>query len=291
MARHSRRKRKEEEAEDTEAWLRTYGDMITLLLCFFVLLFSFSTIDDETFDQIMISLHQSFSGVLPEGRTMVPPEDQIDIGKDEVPEDPELDETQEEEVEEMKELQQQIEEYIEERDLDDVMSIIMDERGLMLRFQDKILFDTARAELRDEAENILSEISVFLNQVDNEITIEGHTDDRPMRGPQFDTNWELSTGRATSVLRFLAEDNDIEPHRLSAIGYGEYRPLVPNDSPDNMQLNRRVDMTILWSTFERGEFLDRGADEDLMDVDDLEEFLQQHDEDVDNIEEFIDEGG
>ena len=288
MARN-RRKKKEEEADDSEAWLRTYGDMITLLLCFFVLLFAFSTIDDATFDQIMISLHESFSGVLPEGRTMVPPEDRIDIGKDEVPDDPDFE--QQQEIEEMRELQRQLEEYIEERDLENVMSIIMDERGLMLRFQDKILFDTARAELRDEAENILSEISVFLNQVDNEITIEGHTDDRPMRGPQFDSNWELSTGRATSVLRFLAEENDIEPHRLSAIGYGEYRPLVPNDSPDNMQLNRRVDMTILWSTFERGEYIDRGLDEDLMDVDDLEELLQQHDEDIDDIEEFIDEEG
>ncbi len=291
MAKHSRRRKKEEENGDDEAWLRTYGDMITLLLCFFVLLFSFSTIDDETFDEILISLHESFSGVLPEGRTMVPPEDQQDIAEDVPDEVREAQEDAREEVEEMEELQQQLEEYVQEEDLEEVMSIIMDDRGLMLRFQDKILFDTARAELRPEAQSVLSEISIFLNEVDNEITVEGHTDDRPMHGPQFDTNWELSTGRATSVLRFLSEENDVAPERLSAVGYGEYRPLAPNDSPENMQLNRRVDITILWSTYERGDLMDRGPEEDLIDSEELDELLKEHEQEIEKIEEQIDEGG
>ena len=284
----ARKRKKEEENIDTEAWQRTYGDMVTLLLTFFVLLYSMSTIDDATFEQIMISLHESFSGVLSEGRTQVPPENMKDISK-EIPED--VGDDMAEEIEDMQDMYAQFEEYIEEQELEDVMSIMMDERGLLLRFQDKILFDTAEADLREEAEGVLSDVALILEQVDNEVSIEGHTDDRPISTERFPTNWELSTERATSVLRFLVEENDLEAYRFFATGYGEYRPIVPNDSPENMQLNRRVDITVLWSAFEREEIMDRGPEEDLVDIDEWMEDIGEKEKDLEDVEEILEEGG
>ncbi len=290
-----RKRRKEGEGMDKNAWLQTFGDMMTLLLVFFVMLFSFSTIDHETFEEIMISIHESFSGVLEAGTTKVPPEDVKDIA-DDVPEDFGDDMT--EEQREMMDMYQQFDDYIEEKNLDEVMSIMMDERGLMLRFQDKILFDSGKAELKPEAREILTKVAEILAQVDNEVTVEGHTDNVPQYSYRFPSNWELSTGRATSVLRYLVEENDMEPQRFFAAGYGEYRPIAPNTSPENRQLNRRVDITVLWSYYERDEYLDRGTEEDLVEAEKWKELYEEHEENFDDIdfehdntEDFLDEGG
>ncbi len=261
MPRPNRRRRSQDSGESGSSWLQTYGDMITLLLAFFVLLYSISTIDAVKFERMMVSIHESFSGVLPERQAQMPREDPEirlpDPSDREVPDEEEL---------RMEEIYEELADYIEEADLEDIVLLEMEERGVVMRFQDKILFDPGEADLKQEGYEVLDDIAAILATVPNEITIEGFTDDVPQNTPEFPSNWELSTGRATTVLRFLAEEAGIEAERLSATGYGEYRPIVPNDSPENRQLNRRVDITLLWSTWEKGDLMDR----DTVDLDEVE---------------------
>ncbi|ACB84986.1 flagellar motor protein MotB [Natranaerobius thermophilus] len=233
-------------------WLQTYGDMITLLLAFFVLLYSISTVDAEKFERMLVSLHESFSGVLPEHRAQIPREDpNITL--------PEPSERQvpSEEEQMMEDIYDQLEDYIEDADLAEVVMLETEERGIVIRFQDKILFDSGRAELRSESLEILGDIAEILEEIPNEIKVEGFTDDVPIDTPEFPSNWELSAARATTVLRYLSEEGGLDPGRLQATGYGEYRPMVPNDSPENRQLNRRVDITVLWSVWEQDDYYDR----------------------------------
>ncbi|OWZ84236.1 flagellar motor protein MotB [Natranaerobius trueperi] len=257
MPKFNRQRRNREQDFDSSGgnWLQTYADTITLLLAFFVLLYSMSTIDAEKFDRVLVSLHESFSGVLSEHQAQIPKEDP-DITL------PSPDRNIPEKEERMMEnIYDQLKEYIDEADLADVVLLDKEEHGVVLRFQDKVLFDPGSANLKREGVDILNEIASILKEVPNEIKVEGFTDDVPQNTPEFPSNWELSTGRATTVLRNLTETGELDPERLSATGYGEYRPMVPNDSPENRQLNRRVDITVLWSIWEKGEFYDRDTTE------------------------------
>jgi chemotaxis protein MotB len=120
----------------------------------------------------------------------------------------------------------------------------MDERGLVLRFQDSVLFEKSKADILSQTLGALKEIAKILKTTDNPIRIEGHTDDLPINTVKYPSNWELSTTRATNVLRFLIQEG-LPGNRLSAVGYGEFRPLVPNDSEENRKKNRRVDLVLI----------------------------------------------
>jgi len=116
----------------------------------------------------------------------------------------------------------------------------------IINIDNSICFDSGSAVLKKDIKKTLSKISKTLsNFPENNIQVEGHTDDVPIRSRQFSSNWELSSARALAVLRLLLEKSDIEPERLSAAGYGEYHPNVPNDSSENRRLNRRVDIVIV----------------------------------------------
>jgi chemotaxis protein MotB len=116
----------------------------------------------------------------------------------------------------------------------------------IINIDNSILFDSGRTTVKEGVKKSLSKIAEALNNFpENNIQIEGHTDDVPIRTPKFPSNWELSAARALSVLRFFVDKTDVDPRKLSAVGYGEYHPLVPNDTPENKRLNRRVDIVIL----------------------------------------------
>jgi chemotaxis protein MotB len=116
----------------------------------------------------------------------------------------------------------------------------------IINIDNSILFDSGKAEVKEGVKKSLSKIAVALNDFpENNIQIEGHTDDVPIHTARFPSNWELSAARALAVLRFFVDKTDVDPRRLSAVGLGEYHPLVPNDSPENRRLNRRVDIVIL----------------------------------------------
>ncbi len=141
------------------------------------------------------------------------------------------------------ELAEQLKKEIEEKQI----RVEMLNKGLVITFIDEVLFDSGKAELRKSAYSVLDRVSPVLNnQVSNrDIAIEGHTDNRPIKQSKWKSNWELSTSRATSVLHYLVDNRNIDPTRLSAVGYGEFSPVTDNDTKMGRQQNRRVEITIL----------------------------------------------
>lgn len=237
------RKRKVEEKSGGAAeWLTTYSDMVTLLLCFFVLLFSFSEIDAQKFRSIMSSF-QGGAGVLESGTAMDIPENLL--GDDNV------------DADELAKLKSVIEEYAEESGLKGEITLKVEERGLVIRFMDSIFFDSGKADLKPESKQILHYVAELLNREEfkqKQIKIEGHTDTDPIiYSNTYPTNWELSAIRATNVLRYLVEVEKISGDRISSSGYSYYRPIAPNNTKANKAKNRRVDIVILKSSQELWE--------------------------------------
>lgn len=119
------------------------------------------------------------------------------------------------------------------------------QEGVYLTLSDKLLYDTGRAELKPNAMPIIDRVAGILKTTSFNLRVEGHTDNIPIHTPQFPSNWELSTARAVSVVRYLVEAKQIDPIRLSAVGYGEFKPVAPNDTPEGRQANRRVEMVLI----------------------------------------------
>jgi len=116
----------------------------------------------------------------------------------------------------------------------------------IINIDNSILFDSGRATLKKPVKTSLAKIAdALINFPENNLQVEGHTDDVPIKTAKYPSNWELSSARALAVLRFFSDNTEIDPRKLSAVGYGEYQPLVPNDTPENRKLNRRVDIVIL----------------------------------------------
>ncbi len=130
--------------------------------------------------------------------------------------------------------------FIEERQIADEVIISRKQRNLTIDFSNKLLFKSGNAELLEDGRELLGIIAVALKQSSSPLRIEGHTDNIPISTKKYPSNWELSTARAVAVLKFLHEEHHIPAERLLAMGYGEYRPIVPNDTPENRARNRRV---------------------------------------------------
>ncbi len=241
-----KRSRQEEPQAGAPLWMTTYGDMVTLLLCFFVLLFSFSTVDAQKF-QSMIQSFQGSLGILESGTSITTDNFITEAMKDELTTD------QRQELEDFRKLEEVVETYLESYDLESDVLVSQENEGLMLRFQDNVLFDPGKAELKPKSKEILSDIAIFLQSpefISKSIRVEGHTDTvKVNRSSIYPTNWELSAGRASNVVRYFIEDIDLAPERFSISGYGEYRPIVPNDTAENKSKNRRVDIVILRSEY------------------------------------------
>ncbi|MBF8983088.1 OmpA family protein [Lutibacter sp. B2] len=241
-----RKKKQEESKAGAPEWMTTFSDLMTLLLCFFVLLFAFSTIDQKKFSAVMQSFQGSL-GVLKAGRTIEPTEYINEALKD----DDIANEIKE--IENFKKLKEQVEDYLEANDINEQILVDIDEKGLLLRFKENVIFDSGHAILKLQAKDTLKFLADLLKQEEflgKHVRVEGHTDADPIiSSKKFPTNWELSVSRASNVVRFLIEEAGIEPKRLSASGYSEYYPVAPNDTYQNKSKNRRVDIVILRSQF------------------------------------------
>ncbi len=224
-----------EQKKGAPLWMTTYADMVTLLLAFFVLLFAFSNIDVQKFQAIMSAFRGSM-GVLDGGRTVTTDNTMQSH-------------TAQLDLEQLQQIQQQLRASLQRENMEQTVLLHLEERGLVLRFADQVLFDLGRASLTPQAIDILSRVSPILLDLPNPIRVEGHTDNLPINTTQFPSNWELSTHRATNVIRYLIETEGFDPYQLSVAGYGEFRPIVPNDSQDNRALNRRVDIIIMYIEF------------------------------------------
>ena len=151
------------------------------------------------------------------------------------------------ELDELSQTKRLLEERLDQEIKDKQVRLEMMEKGLVITFVADVLFDSGKAAIRSEAYPSLDKVAVVLkeNVPELNVGIEGHTDNEPIRFSGWKSNWELSTSRALSVLHYLVNKKGIAPQRLSAIGYGEYRPVASNDTKENRLLNRRVEIVIL----------------------------------------------
>lgn len=234
MARNRNRK-EDENKNGSPAWMTTFGDLMTLLLVFFVLLYSFSVMDIEKF-QGFISSFQNQLGVL-DGGTTISDENLIHRGSIGTNFSPS--------IQNFNRIMGEMSSYVQEEGLSDQVELELTERGLVVRLTGTILYDIGKAELRPEGKNLLDEIAGLIIDIPNNIMVEGHTDNWPINTDQFPSNWELSTARATNVVKYFMEHTALEPRRLMAAGYSEYRPLYDNDTVEHRSRNRRVEIVIL----------------------------------------------
>ncbi len=226
--RRSRRK-KLPEISNNERWLLTYADLITLLLAFFVVMYSMSQVDAKRFGQVSKALH----GILKGGNGVLRYEEfQSEKGHGVL------------KVGDLKMLQSLVEKEFKSPGKEEVQTEIT-ERGLVIHIVESALFREGSSDMLPNAINVLERVYDQIGHIPNHIRVEGHTDDRKIHTARYPSNWELSSARATEVVRYFIDNYNFPPDRISALGYGKYRPVRPNTSIENRARNRRVDIVIL----------------------------------------------
>jgi chemotaxis protein MotB len=255
-----RKRKKDDSSGDGAYWMDTYGDMVTLLLTFFVLLFSFSTIDAQKWEEIVSSLSGTpFVAIqaLDPGdvKADVQPLDETSWDLPEPTPSPDPSEQAENAMNQAKiaeikeqfdELYDKIKSHVQINGLQDELNVEMNNNVILMTMNESALFDSGSAVLKPVAKEILPSICEILKQYDsliNWIRIEGHTDNVPIQNGQFKNNWELSDARAGSVRDYLLA-LEVNGFKLYPAGLGELHPIVPNDSKENQTHNRRVDFVI-----------------------------------------------
>lgn len=253
-----KRREKKEESMELESggmmrWLITYADMLTLLFALFVILFALAAAEQKKAFQEVAAQFRAVFGVIPGGTTVLPAEgtnqgvmykiiagEPREGGPGGIARPTPVAGTG---GDLEGELRRKLERQLGARKV----RIRREARGLVVSLlTDKLLFDLGDTALKPELKEILGKIAdVLKKHPQHDIAVEGHTDDLPMRTASIPSNWELSALRATAVVKHLVTAEGLDPARLSAAGYGEHQPLVPNISEANRRLNRRVDIVIL----------------------------------------------
>lgn len=241
MAKKKRGKKHEEEA--SEAWLLPYSDLMTLLLALFIALFAISQTDQTKLQALAQAFTAAFNIGGPSFFEGAGPNMSMQreiMSSEDAGNDAYIQENQS-----LENLKEQLDNYIEQNQLQEELSTQMEEEGLMIRIKEKALFPSGSAELVEESQRIGPIVAGLLAAVPERVLISGHTDTDPISTAQFPSNWELSSVRAMTFMKFLLSINaNLNPARFSAIGYGEYRPIAPNDTAENKQKNRRVEILI-----------------------------------------------
>jgi chemotaxis protein MotB len=227
----ARKKIPEETDSGAPGWMLTYGDMMTLILTFFILLETFSTVQESKFKSVAGSLRMAL-GVNAH-------ESAVSLKRDDVyPSNVQV-------TEELLEQAFRMRMELAGRNLVENVKIYITDRGLHIVIADPLLFDLGSDKLKSRAFPTLDLIAELIRKNEKtKITVEGHTDNLPIHSPRFPSNWELSSARALAVVKYFAFQNNLDPARFSATGYGEYRPIKPNDSDKNRAQNRRVEIYI-----------------------------------------------
>ena len=214
-------------------WEVVYSGFILIMLCFFVMLSSFATMEEAKVMRFVRSFAAAVS-VFPGGR-------KFDSGLVVLPESADMVENSSELAKIFEELKVMTEEY----HLGNEVALSYTPEGLVMRLSDHALFDMGVADLAPEAMPLLAKIGEIIAKTTYLIRIEGHTDNLPIHTEQFPSNWELSATRAVNVLRYFSEAHQISQKRLSAVGFAEYHPLMPNDSAGRRAKNRRVEIIFI----------------------------------------------
>jgi len=279
-------KKKHVEKENSERWLLTYSDLITLLMILFVIMYASSSIDTNKYKAISQSFSQSLGG----GKNMIAVGDNsVDSTDTKLPNTTTIQSINDVlsnvaasqspaaatvkgantdanssssanhlsdaqiEINKLQSVKNQLDTYLKSNGLNTVVNTQITERGLEVSFPDTALFDSGKADIKPAAVTKIIEIGKIVNQLGNYIRVEGHTDNVPIQTSQFASNWQLSAIRATNVTELLIGSAKIAPEKISAVGYGEFRPKVPNTTESGRAQNRRVNIVIVNTKFDGSE--------------------------------------
>jgi len=240
-------RRIKKEKDNTERWMLSYLDFITLLMIFFLMMYAISNVDNKKAEALAHSLKIGFNSGNGENVVAVPDSSNTPAIVDE--------ETLKAltEAEKLADIKKKVDELVESSELKGSVTTSIQERGLLISFNDSVLFNSGDATIKSDWHNKLVSISKVLNGIDNYIRVEGHTDNVAINTEHFHSNWQLSSDRASNVVEFLISQGNIKPERLSAVGYGEYRPVKENNTDEGRSANRRVDILILNNKFNESE--------------------------------------
>ena len=257
----SRRRHRHEDHDEhpSEAWLIALADMMTLLMVTFLMMFAISSLDLKKFQTFKEAFAEGTGTVLPQlpgegvptegdvtDKPLAPkdgdpkPQASAWVPNPGGPNDPKpvLDKAK------LEELRKKLVEKVQKVGLADKVEVAADPRGLVLYVTSGVLFDSGAARLTPEGDHLLTELGPVFRSIGNELVVEGHTDNRPINSAAFPSNWELSTARATAVLRHLIEHEHVADGRLSASGYADTKPRAKGESPEALAKNRRVDIVV-----------------------------------------------
>jgi len=253
----SRRHRHEDHEEHpNETWLVPYADLLTLLLALFVVLYAMSSVDAQKFQEMSRAFSVAFNsgiGVLDQSAVVVSVDQmtnstdmvRLSGGKEGVSSS-EAARRAEQELREFEQLRDQLSQYIQENNLTTQLDIQLNHSSLLITISDNALFASGKADLTPEAKKLGVAIGTMLrNYPGYEISVEGHTDNQPINTAEFESNYELSAKRAINFMRVLIEAGGLDPRLVSSTGYGEFRPVADNDTPEGRAKNRRVEVSIL----------------------------------------------
>jgi chemotaxis protein MotB len=242
-----------DEEGSSYSWMDTYGDLVTLLLCFFVLLYAFSSIDAEKWQELVgaftgrnaVSVEQLDMQTARENPIVIEGAEKTE--EEEPAETEQITNVDDDYAAEFDALYAAIQYYISTNGLEKKISVTKDNNVIVVRFTEVILFNSGEADILDEGKAILSHIiSIIKENVEaiQMLRIEGHTDNVPIGMAHYESNWELSMARANAALKVFIESGVIDFDKLSAAAYGEYQPVASNDTPEGRAANRRVDFVI-----------------------------------------------
>lgn len=202
-------------------WIITYSDMITIILCFFILFFTATSKEMSMLAKIKDSLSSQVDELSSQLSTLTNVENDTDT-------------TEEDFIA-----------FLKENDLLDQVKLVNNKNGLLIRFNDSILFDSGKANITETGYFVLNQIGDKLHAINNDVVVEGFTDNVPIHTDEYPSNWELSVARAIQVVKFLTEEKSIEEDRISVSGFGEREPIDTNDTPEGRANNRRIEITIV----------------------------------------------
>ena len=227
-----------------DRWMVSYADFITLLFAFFVVLFAFAKTDQKKQEQVTSAVDSAFRslGVL-SGANPVPSDDYAPPSTNAVMQDEVLSPAKVKQ--DMENLQRELEQRLNSQIASHAISMKMDRAGLVISLREAGFFSSGSAIPKPDALPALRQVAASLSRTPYDLRIEGHTDNIPIHTAEFDSNWELSSARATHIARIFIDMNAIPPERISAAGYSEYHPASSNDTAEGRSENRRVDLVVL----------------------------------------------
>ncbi|MFD2445086.1 flagellar motor protein MotB [Bacillus sp. CGMCC 1.16607] len=243
----SRRKKKHHHEDHVdESWLIPYADLLTLLLALFIVLFSMSSINAQKFNAMSKAFNQIFTGGEGVLEFPSPVLEKVTQAEKEDKEEESTQEEMDQDHKELEDIQGKVNQYIRDNKLQNKLGTELTDEGLLVRIRDNVLFDSGKAEIRKKDLKVANEISglLIMNPPRN-IIISGHTDNVPINNSKYESNWDLSTMRATSFLKVLLNNDKLDPRLFRATGFGEYQPVASNNTKEGKAKNRRVEILIL----------------------------------------------